>query len=486
MTSVRFAISTVLQFCLLTLLVGVAHGQSPMQSILEARKPNLTKPQYTKRGDESKPRTLLLFIHGIFGDTLGTWTGPTGLSLSAAVLKRKEFESGYDSYAFGFPSAMVKQGSFTVTEASSALKRTWDTEEFKRYDNVVVIAHSMGGLVAMEALTTYPDMRANVRMLVTYATPYNGAEVSTIARRVLENKALADMFPVDSTNGFINSLTTRWKQYKVSDKSPIVVKCAYETVPFPAVGLIVPKTSAQALCDGPADPIAEDHIGITKPGAVDHDSVNVLVNALRTMKVHQPVPSIQPTTDARGVLVEDIGTTSLPPEAMNVVSKVHRNLAELLADAGHRVIAPPTSVNAQGSNYSHRFSVSSGLVGDRLTIEVQFKGGDGVLLASTEIAGRVPELNEVYKVVPSALMYGLDLDEKSLKKKGTARKPTSDNLSYAYYLLSWRQLEHGDKEGAERCLLRSVQADSRFAMGYWALSEQKRRSGESSAANAYA
>jgi hypothetical protein len=166
----------------------------------------------------------------------------------------------------------------------------------------------------MEALTTYPDMRTKVRMLITYATPYNGAQISTITRKVIGNEALADMFPADSTNGFINSLSARWKQYRMTDKTPIIVKCAYETVPFPAIGLIVPKTSGDALCDGPADPIAEDHIGITKPGSANHDSVKVLVNALRSMKVRQQVQQVQtrsPTTDASGVLVEDINTASL-------------------------------------------------------------------------------------------------------------------------------------------------------------------------------
>lgn len=487
MNSKCSAITTVCLCCQLIFSASVVHGQSSLQAILDARKPNLTEPQYIKRDDGSKAQTLLLFIHGVFGDTLDTWKGTSEVTLAAAALQRAEFATGYDAYAFGFPSAMIKQGSFTVTQASVALKRTWDFEDFARYQDVILVAHSMGGLVAMEALTTYPDMRAKVRMLITYATPYNGAQISLIARKVIGNKALTDMFPSDSTNGFINSLSARWKQYRMTDRTPVIVKCAYETVPFPAVGLIVPKTSGDALCDGPADPIAEDHIGITKPGSASHDSVKVLVNALRSIKARQPpqTNNSSPTVEASEVLVEDINTAGLSDEAAYVANKVHRNVAELLGDAGQSVIAPPTSVAAPGSRYSHVFSLRFFSDGDLLNIEVQLKNGDGVRLASSEITGRVPELREMYKAIPAALMYGLDLDEMSLKKKNTARRPTTDNLAYAYYLQSWRQWESGDKEGAERSLLRAVQVDSRFAMGYWALAELKRRTGASAEANAY-
>jgi pimeloyl-ACP methyl ester carboxylesterase/exopolysaccharide biosynthesis protein len=485
MKSIRVAIITVFLCFQFAFFLGVAHGQSSLQTVLDARKPNFSEPQYVKRHDEPKAQTLVLFVHGIFGDTIGTWKGASGLTLAAAVLQRAEFATGYDAYAFGFPSAMVKQGSFTVTQASAALYRTWNFEDFKRYKDVVLVAHSMGGLVAMEALTTYPDMRAKVRMLVTYATPYNGSQISSIARKVIQNESLADMFPADSTNGFISSLRARWKQNRISDKAPVIVKCAYETVPFPAVGVIVQKTSSDALCDGEADPIAEDHIGITKPGSATHDSVKVLVNALRALKVRQSAQNNSPTTDARGILVEDIDTAALSPDATYVANKVHRNLAELLGDAGQRVIAPPTSVATTGLTYAHKFSLRFYSVGDHLTIEVQFKDGDGVHLDSTEIAGRVTELREVYKAIPAALMYGLDLDETSLKKKNTSRRPTTNNLTYAHYLFSWRQLERGDKEAAERSLLRSVQVDTRFAMGYWALAELKRRTGASAEANAY-
>src|SRR5262245_36198502 len=45
--------------------------------VLDARRPNVTDPQFLKPKDEAQAPTaqnLLLFIHGIFGDTVTTWS----------------------------------------------------------------------------------------------------------------------------------------------------------------------------------------------------------------------------------------------------------------------------------------------------------------------------------------------------------------------------------------------------------------------------
>jgi hypothetical protein len=49
MNSKRIAITTVFLCSELTFFASVAQGQSSLQTILDARKPNLTEPQYIKR-----------------------------------------------------------------------------------------------------------------------------------------------------------------------------------------------------------------------------------------------------------------------------------------------------------------------------------------------------------------------------------------------------------------------------------------------------
>jgi hypothetical protein len=146
----------------------------------------------------------------------------------------------------------------------------------------------MGGLVAQEAILSEPELASRVPILVTYSTPYDGASIAEVAATFLRNPGLDNMRSVNSNNAFLESLRNRWKRAKDGHRLQTVVRCAYETVPLPGVGLVVQQTSGEALCDGPADPIAEDHLGIVKPVDGNHDSVRVLVNALR--EVPKPPP----------------------------------------------------------------------------------------------------------------------------------------------------------------------------------------------------
>ena len=276
-----------------TLIAGCQKAGDPSlsQRLLDARKPNLTPSQYlhpplSSGSAQGLKPTLLLFIHGIFGDTVGSWRHENGGGLDTLLRSLPEFSKDMDAFAFGYPSSSLRAGSFGIAEAARALKTEFDFQGFAgKYDQVIVVGHSMGGLVAIEALTTYLPLREKVSLIVTYATPYDGAQVSALGDKLIQNRALSDMVTKDTGNSFLTSLGNRWKTERTKSVRTIKVICAYETVPFPSIGLIVPQTSGTALCDEPADPIAEDHIGIIKPNSVTHQSFKVLVNAIRSVRM---------------------------------------------------------------------------------------------------------------------------------------------------------------------------------------------------------
>ena len=266
-------------------------GQSIPQQLLDARKPNLTLPRFLKpaRDDDAPSQadaTLLLFVHGIFGDTVGTWSrGSVEEGLPYRILARREFAHGFDAFAFGYPTSTIKAGSFSIPEAAKALATEINFRSFTaKYKQIVIVAHSMGGLVALETLTTFPDIRARVPLVVTFGTPYDGAQLAELGQRVLDNPALTDMIQREVGNSLLSSLAGRWKAAKTTGGATTTVICAYEKVPLPGIGLVVAETSASALCDLGADAIAEDHIGIIKPDGPEHQSIKVLTNALRTVK----------------------------------------------------------------------------------------------------------------------------------------------------------------------------------------------------------
>lgn len=273
--------------------MSIQNEDSVPKWVVEARKANVTHPQFLKpTSDDEAPSTsdatLLLFVHGVFGDTVSTWSrGDLSQSLPSLLLARKEFSRGFDAFAFGYMSEIVRRGSFQIHQAATAFATEIKFRSFlTKYKRIVIVAHSMGGLVALEALTTDPEIRAHVPLVVTFATPYDGAQIATLGNDVLSNPGLADMVPRDARNSFLSSLSNRWKRSRNSGGPTTKVVCAYESVPLsgiPGIGLVVPETSASSLCDDVAEPIAEDHIGIIKPDGPEHQSIKVLTNALRAL-----------------------------------------------------------------------------------------------------------------------------------------------------------------------------------------------------------
>jgi pimeloyl-ACP methyl ester carboxylesterase/uncharacterized protein YigE (DUF2233 family) len=453
---------------------ATAQAASISETILEARKPNTTSPQFIfpKSPPANKSPTLVLFIHGIFGDTIGTWKKPGKPSLPDYLVQLPEFSQGYDTFAFGYASDLLRNGSFSIPEAAKALKSDWDYYQFEKYQRVVIVAHSMGGLVAVEALSTFADMRAKVPLLVTFATPYSGSQVALLGAKLLENPGLVDMLPRDKGNGFITSLANRWKELKEKDKSTPIIKCAYETVPIPSIGLIVPPSSSSGLCDGPADAIAEDHLGIVKPPDNSHSSLKILVNALRRLpSIKNELPAQK--TSPRRVFIEEVDTTTLSPDARFVVDKVHRNLAEYLTNVGHTVVAPPLSSSKLGDKDEawRTFSIRASSTDDQTYLDIQLKNTDRSLISSTELSGKTLELKAIYKVLPEAIIQGLDVNETSLRPKRSAKRPTNDIAAFAQFLQARRQLGLGDLVGAKTSLGKAIVIDKNFAMAYWAMGE---------------
>jgi pimeloyl-ACP methyl ester carboxylesterase len=241
-----------------------------------------------------------VFVHGILGDAVKTWVREDDGEGGFVRLLRSDVTTRdrYDIIQFGFPSEMLKGGSFSVPEAATALHRKLvSLSVFDKYDEVYFVAHSMGGLVTLEMLTTYPKLLRLVPTIVTYSTPFGGApQIVDIAKYVLSNQALQDMEGVDQGNSLLKSLTTRWLAAREEARFAPQVVCAYETVPFVGLGRpIVTFGQATSLCNR-IEPVAEDHLGIAKPRKATDASFEILVQALRSdlpgperMAIHREV-----------------------------------------------------------------------------------------------------------------------------------------------------------------------------------------------------
>src|SRR6476646_5387185 len=122
---------------------------------------------------QQKPRAkvALVYVHGVTGDMIGTWTASNGKTFFDLVDENDATRGKADAFVFGFPSHFFKVGSFDIREAANRLHLQLKTQGVLDYPAIVFVAHSMGGLVVMRELLTNRDILPKVPVVVFYATP---------------------------------------------------------------------------------------------------------------------------------------------------------------------------------------------------------------------------------------------------------------------------------------------------------------------------
>ena len=237
---------------------------------------NATDPRWVSRNPDAPEKTAVVFVHGIFGDTLGTWTNDNRQTFFELLRTSPELKGKVDVYAFGFTSTMLSGGSLSIREAATKLDESLTFDHVWDYPTVVFVAHSMGGLVVIRELQHFPKRLEQTPLVVLYATPAAGAQVATIGDLFLTNPALGQMRPSDG-NEFLKLLDDDWTD---TPRPQTRVVCTYETKPTGPV-VIVPWSSASRHCDEAAKAIEDSsHLTIVKPDRPTHPSVVVLVNAM--------------------------------------------------------------------------------------------------------------------------------------------------------------------------------------------------------------
>ena len=235
--------------------------------------------EFAKRDNK---KTLILFVHGFCGGE-GTWTNENGSSFGSLLCADKEVREHYDIAYFSYFTRLLnlfaKTGSIRkiVTkwlrrptdktrknvsiEEIGNLLRTEIRFRLQSYDSLIIVAHSMGGLVTKSAIIK--DIEENVpskiKLFLSLAVPHLGAEGATFGRLVSDNIQIEGLAPLNSHIHYIND---RWLK---APRTPITkyVYGVHDTV--------VKKTSAVPVSKDRADAISvdEDHNSISKPDGLD-------------------------------------------------------------------------------------------------------------------------------------------------------------------------------------------------------------------------
>lgn len=187
-------------------------------------------------GSQDNSDTVVLFIHGL-GGSFWTW------SRFAKHLKNEWVE--IDSFAIAYDEYYDVQSwinRIPILKRLLMIRKIFAgpgieklslhlnsvvLEVCNKYENVIIIAHSMGGLVARKYLVDLIEETKSlgkIRALITYATPHKGSKWATLYLKLCYNffryftKDSEQLSQLSSTGAFLVDLNERWRNYNIDDK----------------------------------------------------------------------------------------------------------------------------------------------------------------------------------------------------------------------------------------------------------------------------
>lgn len=244
--------------------------------------------EFVSRKDK---KSLILFVHGFCGG-MATWQNGNARSFPDLLFDDVEISQSYDIAHFSYFTKLLnlfaKVGKFSMfmksifstshgklsnnisIEEIGNLLRTEIRFKLQEYENIIAVAHSMGGLVVKSAITK--DIEENtpskIKLFISLAVPHQGAELATFGKLISENLQIEGLSPL---NDFIHRINDEW--LKTSLRPP--TKYFYGVHDD-----IVKKTSAVPIDKEKSDviPVDESHTSITKP---DSSNTTVVVAVKR-------------------------------------------------------------------------------------------------------------------------------------------------------------------------------------------------------------
>ncbi|QSX24158.1 alpha/beta fold hydrolase [Priestia megaterium] len=173
-----------------------------------------------------------------------------------------------------FRSFTVGKGPFTNIEIlARELKREIDSKRIKQYKNVILLGHSMGGLVAIRyILEEFENNQPhNVKGMISLATPYNGSSHALYSQLIKSINKHAQIPSLEPNSNFLDGTIRLWQKHL--DKMNLDFKFFFGTE-----DTIVPENSAiphivSSKWTGGV-PLPGDHSGILK--VEDHSSTSYM------------------------------------------------------------------------------------------------------------------------------------------------------------------------------------------------------------------
>ncbi len=193
-------------------------------------------------------KSVILFIHG-YGGNENTWTNKESRNNWKHLIEEdpEYINSNFSVDEFLYESCTDTEFSIETIAHDKLIPHI--TSIPRNIDNIFIIAHSMGGLIALSALSSIQQTDVSsfnkVKVLFLCAVPFSGVDnalLNVIAKLFCpQSKNRDELFRKESI--YLERLNNEWKDiYNKQTAGRPRIYCLYETIPEPLIGIVVDKT----------------------------------------------------------------------------------------------------------------------------------------------------------------------------------------------------------------------------------------------------
>lgn len=297
---------------------------------------------------EIAPLFNIILIHGLGGDSRKTWTKDLSdpdlfwperwLPLEPDIGRARILSFGYNAnFLPGTPRSIYKIGDFA--------KELLFEMKFAKDDNgqdldigrlpIIVVAHSMGGLVAKKAYLlgqideTYQDIVRSMSAMVFLATPHRGSNLAEVLGRLLAVFFQPSREFISDLNKGSHTLEELNEQFRhVAPK--LSIWSFYETLATPVgpanVMVLDKDSSILGYTKEVSRPLNADHHGVCKyygPEDSNYISVrNALSSLVKDLSPRDSAVRDRPDTNATKNLKDFLGVLVSPEEDLNSIRRL--------------------------------------------------------------------------------------------------------------------------------------------------------------------
>jgi pimeloyl-ACP methyl ester carboxylesterase len=218
-------------------------------------------------------KPLIIFVHGLGGDK-STW-GDFGHLIESDP----DLQDRVDVRYYSYPSSAIRfwpfKRSMKIQEISLGLK-TEITVRYHEYDNILLICHSLGGLVGKYFLCDQikKNEKLNVKGIVFFATPHTGSVLAAVADRLSLKHHHIKQLRVDAD--ILSLLEEDWDNLSCASKLRVEYIIGGSDV-------IVTTESGAPRGSNPKLIPGRGHIDIVKPGDTSEMSYLIVKHLIRSL-----------------------------------------------------------------------------------------------------------------------------------------------------------------------------------------------------------